>query len=51
MAAYFELRPEAARQIAKQVGKAVARWRAVAAKIGLTAAEIDRMAPAFEHRI
>jgi len=49
VAAYFELRPDAARQIARQVGRAVARWRAVAAKLGLTAAEIGRMASAFEH--
>ena len=49
VAAYFELHPEGARQIAKQVGKAVARWRAVAAKMGLTATEIERMASAFEH--
>jgi len=46
---YFELGTKAARQIAAQVGKAVATWRKVAAKLGLTAAEIDRMASAFEH--
>jgi serine/threonine-protein kinase HipA len=49
VAAYFELSPSEARQIATQVGRAVARWRAVAAKLGVRAAEIDRMASAFEH--
>ncbi len=32
-----------------EVGKAVATWRKAAAKIGLTAPEIERMASAFEH--
>ena len=50
VASYFELGSrEAAAQIAAEVGKAVATWRKVAAKLGLTAAEIDRMASAFEH--
>jgi serine/threonine-protein kinase HipA len=49
VAAYFELSPSQARQIATQVGRAVARWRAVAAKLVVRAAEIDRMASAFEH--
>ena len=35
--------------IARQVGRAVATWRNVASKVGLTRAEIDRMASAFEH--
>ena len=48
VAAYFELDTKEARQIATQVGRAVARWRSAAAKIGLRAAEIDRMASAFE---
>jgi serine/threonine-protein kinase HipA len=38
-----------AHQIAAQVGQAVATWRRHAAKLGLKAAEIDRMASAFEH--
>jgi serine/threonine-protein kinase HipA len=49
VASYFELAPDDARQIAAEVGQAVAIWRKVAAKIGLTTAEIDRMASAFEH--
>jgi serine/threonine-protein kinase HipA len=49
VASYFELTPAEARQISTQVGKAVATWRHVAAKLGLTNAEIDRMVSAFEH--
>jgi len=49
VASYFELPPDEARQIARQVGQAVASWRKEAAKLGLTPAEIDRMASAFEH--
>jgi serine/threonine-protein kinase HipA len=49
VANYFELVAGEAAQIAAEVGKAVASWRKVAAKLSLTAAEIDRMASAFEH--
>jgi len=49
VAGYFELTAGEAGQIAAEVGKAVATWRKVAARLGLTAAEIDRMASAFEH--
>ena len=49
VAAYFELKPRAARQIAIEVGRATAAWRREAAKLGLTRAEITRMASAFEH--
>ena len=49
VAGYFELAEYEARRIARQVGKAVAIWRKVAAKLGLTSAEINRMASAFEH--
>ena len=49
VAGYFELTLREAHQIAGEVGHAVADWRKIAAKIGLTAAEIDRMASAFEH--
>ncbi len=48
-AGYFELTTGQARRIAAEVGKSVAAWRKVAAKLGLTTAEIDRMASAFEH--
>jgi hypothetical protein len=46
---YFELGEDEARQIAAQVGQAVATWRREAEKLGLTPAKIDRMASAFEH--
>jgi serine/threonine-protein kinase HipA len=50
VAGYFELSPAGAQQIAAEVGKAVVRWRTTAKKLGLTSAEIDRMASAFEHQ-
>lgn len=49
VASYFELSNGEARKIAAEVGEAVSTWRKVAAKLGLTAPEIDRMASAFEH--
>ena len=39
-----------AREIAAQVGKATAQWRDEAARHGLSKAEIERMASAFEHK-
>jgi len=49
VASYFELTAEQARETAAQVGKAVAGWRKIALKLGLTSGEVDRMASAFEH--
>jgi serine/threonine-protein kinase HipA len=49
VAPYFELDSNGAHKIAGEVGQAVAKWRKEAAKLGLTAAEINRMASAFEH--
>jgi serine/threonine-protein kinase HipA len=49
VAEYFELDAYKTREIAAQVGKTVSQWRAEAARHGLTKAEIDRMASAFEH--
>jgi serine/threonine-protein kinase HipA len=49
VASYFELGENEAHLIAGQVGQAVAAWRREAKKLGLTPAEIDRMASAFEH--
>lgn len=49
VAGYFELGEAEAHKIAGQVGHAVATWRKQAAKLGLTPAEADRMASAFEH--
>jgi serine/threonine-protein kinase HipA len=49
VAEYFELDPKAARAIVREVGTAVASWRAEAKALGLATAEIERMASAFEH--
>ncbi len=49
VAEYFELGDREARTIASEVGQAVAGWRREAARHGLAAAAIDRMASAFEH--
>jgi len=46
---YFELDEGKARVVAAEVGKAVTTWREEAARLGLTQAEINRMASAFEH--
>jgi len=46
---YFELDENKAHAIAAEVGMAVRTWREEAARLGLTQAEIDRMASAFEH--
>ena len=50
VAGYFELDDGKARDDScRQVGKAVSKWRDEAARHGLSKAEIDRMASAFEH--
>jgi serine/threonine-protein kinase HipA len=50
VAKYFELDTAKAREIAKQVGKGVSKWRVEAAHHGIAKTEIDRMASAFEHK-
>ena len=49
VAGYFDLDDGKARDIAKQVGKAVSKWRGEPARRGLAKGKIDRMASAFEH--
>ncbi|NDJ13530.1 MAG: type II toxin-antitoxin system HipA family toxin [Acidobacteriia bacterium] len=49
VASYFELSSRQARSVASEVGRAVATWRNEAGRLGLGAAEIHRMASAFEH--
>ena len=49
VAEYFELENSKAKAIAAEVGKIVSKWRNEAARHGVTRAEIDRMASAFEH--
>jgi len=49
VAEYFGLDDDEAGAIAREVGESAAGWRREAARHGLTAPEIDRMASAFEH--
>jgi serine/threonine-protein kinase HipA len=49
VAGYFELNASRAKAIAGEVGRSVATWRREASRQGLSKAEIDRMASAFEH--
>jgi serine/threonine-protein kinase HipA len=49
VASYFELNAREARAIVREVGRAVASWVKEAKGLGLSKAEIDRMASAFEH--
>ena len=48
-APYFELTDGGAWTIVAEVARATAEWRAVAAGLGIPAAETTRMASAFEH--
>ena len=48
-AEYYGLGPEQARRIAGAAGKGVFEWREVAARLGGSRREIDRMESAFEH--
>jgi serine/threonine-protein kinase HipA len=49
VAEHFGLKPDKARVIASEVGTAAKNWRAAAKGFHLSAAEIDRMASAFDH--
>jgi serine/threonine-protein kinase HipA len=46
---YFDLTLKQAQAIAAEVGRAVTTWRTVALRHGLSRADCDRMATAFEH--
>jgi serine/threonine-protein kinase HipA len=46
---YYGLKQEDAKAIAQQVARTVANWRGEAAKLGISAREIERMTSAFEH--
>jgi serine/threonine-protein kinase HipA len=50
VAGYFKISYQRARSISGEVGRAVGQWRDEAARHGLTKAEVDRTASAFEHR-
>jgi serine/threonine-protein kinase HipA len=47
--AYFRIRPSRARTVLAEVEKAVATWREEGRALGMTAAELDSFADAFEH--
>lgn len=47
---WFDLKLAEGKAIATEVERAVARWRAVATELGLSRAQCDRMASAFEGR-
>lgn len=49
VAEYFDVEANRAREVAKEVGQSVAKWRALAAKTDIKKAEVNRMASAFEH--
>ncbi|OOG21460.1 phosphatidylinositol kinase [Thioalkalivibrio denitrificans] len=49
VAEHFDLGAAEARAIAGEVAQAVSGWRNTAASLGLTKAEVDRMASAFDH--
>jgi serine/threonine-protein kinase HipA len=49
VAGYFDLDAGKVREIAAQVGEATSKWRDEASRHGLSRAEIERVASAFEH--
>jgi serine/threonine-protein kinase HipA len=49
VAPHFGVKPDRAKAIVRDVGKAVVRWRETAASMGLSSNETERMASAFEH--
>ena len=49
IAPMFGMAERTAREIAAEVGRAVARWRDVSARLGIALNEIERMSSAFEH--
>ena len=46
---YYDIKEDRAQEIIKEVKFSVSSWRKDAAKFGISKAEIDRMASAFEH--
>ncbi|NGX61648.1 MAG: hypothetical protein K940chlam9_01137 [Chlamydiae bacterium] len=49
VAEYFDLSPQKAKSILREVGRTTALWRVEAAKLKIKKQAIDRMASAFEH--
>jgi serine/threonine-protein kinase HipA len=50
VAAYFKLDTEAAVNILAEVERAVSNWRVRGRELGMSAAELEQFADAFEHR-
>jgi serine/threonine-protein kinase HipA len=50
VAPYFELKRDEAETVAREVGRADAKWKTEAAKLDIPAEEIARMGSAFEHK-
>jgi serine/threonine-protein kinase HipA len=48
-AEHFGIKDDEAREIARDVARAVAQWRETARRLGASESECDRMASAFEH--
>ena len=46
---FFDIRPNEAKEVVKEVSDATASWRSEATKFEIKRAQIDRMASAFEH--
>ena len=49
VAEYFDVDAPQARKIVAEVGESTGQWRSEAAKLGISKAEIERMASAFDH--
>jgi len=49
VAAYFQIKPARAREIVAEVDRAVSNWRTRGRQIGMSEAELDQFADAFEH--
>ena len=49
VAGYFGMGLARAREVVREVGDATRQWRAVAGEVGVSRAQIERMASAFEH--
>lgn len=49
VAEYFEIEPNEARRLAKQVGESTKKWHTIAAHMGVSRQEIELMSSAFEH--
>lgn len=49
VAAYFEISPDQARTVAREVGTVTAHWRTAAEMAGIGTRELARMASAFDH--